>query len=228
MVRRAKAGRRRLWLAGGFAGAVAVLAAGVAFGATTIVGQADNHYAPGPYTINQGEVAQFQVLGSTHNVTAHQTGPDGGALFRSATISGGTTPVGGTQYLTAGDYTFFCSVHPATMQATLHVTGAGTPLARPAATLSLRTKTISKALMRGLLVAVNMSAKTDGVSLAATLGKATIAKASDLSTAAGQQFAVLKLTKSGKSKLRGLSKASVKLTATIPFGSPASAKGKLR
>ncbi len=73
-----------------------------------------------------------------------------------------------------------------------------------------------------------MSAKTDGVSLAATLGKATIAKASDLSTAAGQQFAVLKLTKSGKSKLRGLSKASVKLTATIPFGSPASAKGKLR
>ena len=44
----------------------------------------------------------------------------------------------------------------------------------------------------------------------------------------GQQFAVLKLSKSGKNKLSRLSKATVTVAADIPFGSPASAKAKLK
>ncbi len=192
-----------------------------------IVGNADNTFSASTYTIDQGEVAQLQVLGSSHNATAHQSGPDAKALFRSSTISGGMTPVDGTQYLSAGDYTFFCSVHPSTMQATLHVTGAGAPQARPSATLSLRTKTISKATKKGLLVAVNATAKDDGVTLTAKLGKATIGRASGISLAAGQQVEVLKLTKAGKSKLSGKDKATITVTADIPFGSPATAKGKL-
>ena len=45
------------------------------------------------------------------------------------------------------------------MQATLHVAGAGAPVARPSATVSLRTRTISKALKKGFLVGVNPLAR---------------------------------------------------------------------
>jgi hypothetical protein len=119
-------------------------------------------------------------------------------------------------------------VHPSTMQATLHVSGNGTPQARPSATLALRTKTISKALKKGLLVAVNASTKIDGVGLTAKLGNTKIGGANDISLAAGQQTDVVKLSKAGKSRLRGRSTSKVSVTAEIPFGSPASAKGKLK
>jgi plastocyanin len=218
---------KRIWVVAGLASAGALLAAGFAFGAAPIVGNADNTYSAPTYTINQGEVAQLQVLGSSHNATAHPAGPDGKALFRSQTISGGTTPVDGTQYLSAGDYTFFCTIHPSTMQATLHVAGAGAPVARPQASLSVRTKTISKALKKGILIGLNATAKDDGATLVAKLGKTTIGQANDLSLAAGQQFETLKLSKAGKSKLRGKDKATITVSAEIPFGSPATAKGKL-
>jgi plastocyanin len=218
---------KRLWLVVGLVAAFSVLAAGLAFGAAPIVGTASNTFDAGAYTIDQGDVAQLQVLGSSHNVTAHPAGPDGKALFRSSTISAGTTPVDGTQYLSAGDYTFFCSVHPGTMQATLHVTGAGAPLARPQATLSVRTKTISKALKKGILVGVNTTAKDDGVSLTAKLGKTTIGQATRLSLTDGQQFEVVKLSKAGKSMLSRKDRATITVSAELPFGSPATAKGKL-
>jgi hypothetical protein len=219
--------RNRLALAGGLVVAIGLLVAGIAFGAAPIIGQGDDTYSLGPFTIDQGEVAQFQVTGSTHNVTANQKGPDDQALFRTPTISGGSTGVQGTQFLTAGDYTFFCTVHPTTMQATLHVTSNGAPQARPAAQLSVRSKKLAKVSKKGLLVAITSTAKVDGASLEAKLGKATIGKVDGLSLAAGQQFETLKLTKAGKSKLKGKKKASVTVTATIPFGAPAAAKSKL-
>jgi hypothetical protein len=67
----------------------------------------------------------------------------------------------------------------------------------------------------------------DGASLVAKLGKSTIGKVDGLSLTAGQQFATVKLSKAGKSKLSKKSKASVTVTATIPFGTPATAKSKL-
>jgi plastocyanin len=218
---------RRLWFAAGLVVALALFVGGLAFAAAPIVGQADNTFSAPTYTIDQGEVAPLQVTGGTHNATARQNGPDGGALFRSPTISGGTTGVAGTQYLGSGDYTFFCTIHPSTMQATLHVSGAGTPQARPSATLTPRSKKISKVIKKGLLVAINSTARVDGVSLAAKLGKATIGKADGLGLAPGQQFAIVKISKAGKSKLRKKSKAKVTVTASIPFGSPATGKAKL-
>jgi plastocyanin len=212
----------------GLAIAGALFVGGLAFAASqTIVGTGSNTYTAPTYTADQGEVVQFQVTGSSHNVTAHQSGPDGGALFRTPTISGGTTGVQGTQFLSAGTYTFFCSVHPSTMQATLNVTSNGTPQARPSARLSVRSKKLAKVTKKGILVAITSSAKVDGASLVAKLGKATIGQISGLSLAAGQQFATVKLSKAGKSKLSKKSKASVTVTATIPFGSPASGKSKL-
>jgi plastocyanin len=218
---------RRLWFAAGLVVALALFVGGLAFAAAPIVGQADNTFSAPTYTIDQGEVAPLQVTGGTHNATARQNGPDGGALFRSPTISGGTTGVAGTQYLGSGDYTFFCTIHPSTMQATLHVSGAGTPQARPSATVSLRSKKISKVSKKGLLVAITSTAKVDGASLVAKLGKATIGKADGLGLAPGQQFAIVKISKAGKSKLRKKSKAKVTVTASIPFGSPATGKAKL-
>jgi plastocyanin len=209
-------------------GAMAYAGLALAASDTIVGGPGESFSPPGTFNADQGEIVPFRNDGGSHNVTARQSGPDGGALFRSETTAGGTSPVNGTQYLATGDYPFFCSVHPTTMQGTLRVTGAGAPQARPSATLTLRTKKISKALKRGLLVGINSSAKVDGASLVAKLGKTTIGKAAGLSWFAGQQAQVVKLTKSGKSKLRAKGKATVKVTADIPFGSPVTAKGKLK
>ena len=220
--------RRRIWLVAALAVAGLMFASGLAFAASaTIVGQADNTFSAGLYTADQGEVSQLQVTGSMHNVTAGQTGPDGKPLFRSSTISGGATPVTGTQYLPAGAYQFFCSVHPTTMTGTLQVTSNGTPQPRPQATVKLTSRKLSKVLKRGLSISINSSAKVIGVDLVAKLGKTTIATASNLAWLAGQQFETVMLTKAGKKKLNGRSKASVTITAAIPFAAPASAKAKL-
>jgi plastocyanin len=220
--------RRRLYFGLAVVMAGLVFAGGIALAASqTIVGQADSTFTATTYTADQGEVVPFQVTGDQHNVTARTNGPDGQALFRSPTITGGTTGVNGTQYLSAGDYTFYCTIHPTTMQATLHVTSNGTPQARPTAQVSVKSRKLAKVTKKGVQVAVTTSAKVDGASLVAKLGKATIGKVDNLSLAAGQQFATIKLSKSGKNKLKNKSKASVSVVASIPFGSPASGKAKL-
>jgi plastocyanin len=227
MVRR-RAGRR-IWLASGLAVGVLVCVTGLAFAASaTIIGQANDTFSAGLYSTDQGEVSQLQVTGGSHNVTARQTGPDGKALFRSATITGGSTPVSGTQYLSTGAYEFFCTVHPTTMNGVLNVTANGTPQPRPSATLTVNTRKLSKVLKRGRLsVEISSTAKVDGVELVARLGKVEIARKPNVSWFPGQQFDKLTVTKAGKNKLRGRKKASITLTATIPFASPASAKAKL-
>src|SRR3954452_25029436 len=195
--------KNKVALAAGVVVAIVLFAGGLAFAASqTIVGQADDHFDHPTYTTDQGEVVQFQVTGSTHNTTARQSGPDGQALFRSPTISGGNTGVQGTQFLSTGDYSFFCTIHPATMQATLHVTSNGAPQPRPSAQVSVRSKKLSKVSKKGILVALTTSAKVDGASLAAKLGKTTLGKVDGLSLAAGQQIVTLKLSKAGKSALR--------------------------
>jgi plastocyanin len=218
---------KRLGLVAGLVTAGVLFAGGIAFAASqTIIGQIDDTYTAATYHTDQGEIVPFQSTGNTHNATANQKGPDGKALFRSPTIDSGVTGVQGTQYLPAGTYTFFCTVHPTTMQATLVVDPVGTPQARPSATAKLRTKTISKAL-KGLLVQITSSVKIDGVTVTAKLGKATIGKAT-ASLFAGAQTVKVKLSKSGKSKLSKKSSAKVSVTAGIPFGAPATAKGNLK
>lgn len=227
MFKRGNTGRR-LGLAVAIVAFAAMAYAGFALAASdTIVGQVDSTYNAPTYTTDQGEVVPFQVTGDTHNVTARQNGPDGKALFRSPDISGGTTGVQGTQYLSAGDYTFYCTIHPTTMQATLHVTSNGVAQARPTAQVSVRSKKLAKVSKKGVQVAITTSAKVDGASLVAKLGKATIGKADGLSLSAGQQVTTIKLTKAGKNKLKGKTKASIAVTANIPFGSPATGKTKL-
>jgi plastocyanin len=225
MLRRGSRGRR-IWLVAAVAAVAVMVYAGIALASSPIVGQADDTYSAPSYVIHPGEVAQLQVTGSSHNATARSNGPDGQALFRSPTISGGGAAVDGTQYLPAGDYAFFCTVHPTTMQATLHVAGAGQPLPRPSVSLVVKGKSLSKAVKKGLVVSANASTAIAGVKLTAKLGQATIGTKT-VSLAAGPQKARLKLSKPGRSKLQKKGKATVKVTAEIPFGSPVSAKRKL-
>jgi plastocyanin len=229
VLRRRENGERvRLIFCLGAAGAVFV--AGVALAATqTIEGRSDNTFSAATYTTDQGEVAPLQVTGGTHNATASGNGPDGKPLFRSATISGGTTPVNGTQYLTSGSYPFICTIHPSTMQATLVVTGNGTPQARPHMDLKLVSSKLAKVVKKGKLrVGINASVRSDDVSVEAKLGKASLGRAQNLSLPAGPSSAVLKLTKAGKSKLAGRDKATILLNGSVAFGAPSSAKGKLK
>jgi len=206
----------------------ALLATGTAFAVSqTIVGQADNTFNAASYTSNPGDVVQLQVTGSQHNATASALGPDGKALFRSASITGGTTPVNGTQYLSAGTYQFICTIHP-NMVANLVVSGPGTPVARPSVTLKVTATKLSKAIKQGIRVQSTASAKVDGVSLTAKLGKTTIGTATNQSIAQGAAFETIKLSQAGKSKLRKVKKASITVTGDVPFGSPASTKAKLK
>jgi plastocyanin len=226
MLKRGSTGRR-FWLLIAVAAIGAMAYAAIALAADPI-NATDNAFNAPTYTMNQGERPTFTNGGANqHNATARTNGPDNRALFSTPTLNGGQqATLNGTQYLTAGTYTFFCTIHPTEMQATLVVTGSGTPQARPSATAKLKTKTISKAL-KGLLVGINASTKIDGVTVTAKLGKATIGKTT-ASLFAGDQTVKVKLSKSGKSKLRKKSSAKVSVTADLPFGAPATAKGKLK
>lgn len=227
MLRRGTAGRR-FWVMVAVVAIGAMGYAAYALAADTITATDDFYNAPS-YTMSQGERPTFANGGANqHNVTAQQNGPDKRVLFSTPTLNGGgSAAVDGTQYLTAGTYTFFCTIHPTTMQATLVVTGNGTPQARPSATAKLRTKTISKALKKGLQVAVTASTQVNGATVTAKLGKATLGK-TGASLSAGAQNVKLKLSKAGKSKLRKKSSAKVTVTVDVPFGAPATAKGKLK
>jgi plastocyanin len=218
--------RGRIALAGGLVVAITLFAGGLAFAASeTIIAQSDDGFSAATYTADQGEVVPLQVSGDSHNATARQNGPDGQALFRSPTISSGSAGVQGTQYLSAGDYAFYCSVH-LNMVATLHVTSNGTPQARPSSSIKLTRRSVSQTIKKGLKLNMTPTTRIEGVTLTAKLGKATIGKKTT-TLAEGFNAPVVKLSKAGKSKLRGKSSAKVSVTADIPFGSPVTGKAKL-
>jgi plastocyanin len=216
-------GRRRGALAAAVAATVLGLGAAVAWAApAAIVGKADDTFDAGSYSHDGGTVAQLTVTGSNHNVSANANGPDGKVLFRSETISSGSAPVNGTQYLNAGSYPFICTIHP-NMQATLNVTGTGLP--RPTVDVAVTSRKLSKVLKKGKLAVKVTTSGAPEVALAAILGKRTIATGR---VAPGGTTGALKLTKSGRQALAGKDKATLRVTGAIEFGAPDTAKAKLK
>lgn len=216
--------RRRGVLAGAAVAAALGVGAAVAWAApATIVGDGANAFDAGIYAHEGGTVAQLTVTGSNHNVTAGANGPDGKALFRSNTITGGSTPVNGTQYVSAGSYAFICTIHPDTMKATLNVTGSGLP--RPTVDVAVSSRKLAKVLKKGKLAVKVATTGAPEVALKAALGKRTIATGT---VPAGGTTAALKLTKSGRQALAGKDKATVRVTGAIDFGAPDTAKAKLK
>jgi plastocyanin len=231
VAKRREAGRRVLTVAI-LAIAGVFLATGISLAVNDQITAVDNSFTGSPYSTDQGLTVPFKNNGlSSHNVTATAAGPDGKPLFRSATISGGGAgTVDGTQYLPTGDYAFFCTIHGSIMSGTLHVTGAGSAVARPQISLAVTSRKLAKVVKKGKLqVNVGALTRSDNISVEAKLGKTTLGRATVVSLAAGaKQTVAVKLNKSAKRKLAQKSKATVLVNAAVPFGSPASTKAKLK
>ena len=216
--------------------AVAGVAGVAAFGAVQALGASEPittsttccSYGKASFTIDQGTVATFQNLdpgSSQHDVTAVKSGKGGGPLFRSATISAGQTPVNGTNSLAPGTYRFFCSVHATEMSGDLVVVGVPSGV-----TVKVLSRNLGGVVSSGKLK-VKLSATTarNGITVTASKGKKTLGSKRGINLTAGAVRTVgLRLSKGGRNALKNLGSAKVKVTATVPSASPATATQRLR
>lgn len=184
-------------------------------------------FIDGPFEQPRGEVAAFvNPAGATafHNVYATAAGPDGGELFRSATIEPGKeTPVAGTQYLDTGTYPFVCTVHPG-MEGSLSVDAGGAPQARPAVRVSIPRQGIRVVQRKGVLkVAVASRTGASGVSVTITVAGTKAGRAGSISIGSGRSATVaVRLSARGRQVLKGRKSVRVEATAKVSFGSPSS------
>ena len=111
---------------------VLLAAAPAAHADQAIVAGPNSTYLTTSVSMDQGEPLTFYSFDApNHDVVSHTKGADGKPLFGTPLIGAGESAfVEGSQFLTAGTYHFFCSIH-ANMQGNLTVTSAGTP-GRPA------------------------------------------------------------------------------------------------
>jgi plastocyanin len=206
------------------AGALALIGAAGAYAADTIiapVGADTLGFSSNDYTMDQGEKATFHNAdpGVPHNVTANGK-LSGKPLFRSPTITGdASAAVGGTQFLIHGDYSFFCTIHP-NMTATLHVTTAGTPVARPNIKVAILSSKLARVRSSGKArVKVKAVTKSDDVALKLKLGNRQLASKANIDLAVGQvRKLTLKLGKKARNALANRTQAKLKLIGTVPFG----------
>ena len=172
-------------------------------------------------TIDQGERVTFQNNDvEAHDVTSKGMAADGSRLFKTPFVSGGqSAQVAGAEFLTAGSYGFFCSIHPQ-MEGTLTVTTAGTPAPRPtdrtAPRISLRIldSRLSRVRRRRALRARVTTSERATVTLTARVGRTRVATGRVELSAAGSKTARLRLTRAGRRKLAGLRRARISLRAS--------------
>ena len=196
----------------------------------------DNNFDTSDGAIDEGFTGVLVNDGpsNTHNVTGDANGPDGKPLFRTGNVPAGQMrEIDGTQYLSAGSYAFFCSLHPG-MTGTLPVSdGLGTdPKPRPDISLKVKSKKLGKVVDSGKLK-VKVKAKeptpAEGIRLKGKKGKKAITKGKSLNLAAGAAKTVkLKLSDRGLDKLAGADSAKVKVEGTVDFGFGDKASKKLR
>jgi plastocyanin len=214
------------------AGALCALAAAwAALALPTADAAADQRIEAGPgtqylttfVTMAQGERLTFLNLDVTgHDVTARKL-RKGRALFGTPVLGTGSSAfVDGSQYLTSGQYAFYCSVHPF-MQGTLTVTSAGKPAKRPGG--DSRAPGIAIEIVSGKLADVQKSGKlqvsyhTDeagSVRLSGTerVGKKSFALPKDSRQVAANRPVRLSLTLSSDARkaLSGASKATFSIS----------------
>jgi len=191
-------------------------------------------FDPGPFTQGLGEIATFDNTKSTapHDVVATGKGPDGQPLFlmSGAILGGDTAPVNGTQYLKAGTYPFYCSIHGAAMSGELTVDGgSGTAVARPSVKVSFIGQKLNQVRRVGVKVKLKAVTASRNVTVTASKGKVKLGSTKVPSLSAGQNKTVtISLTKSGRKALGKGKVAQISLKATVPFGNPASASRRVR
>jgi plastocyanin len=202
-----------------------------AFGAAQTIIASDNAFSAASYAMDQGDSPPFNNSGvNQHNVTATGKGPDGKPLFDTLTIGPGNTTLSGTEFLTTGAYTFFCTIHPSTMTATLLVSANGTPTRRPTIALKVvSTRLDTVARKGGLQVQVRAPTVASGIELTAKLGKKTLGKAPAPALSAGTKRRVtIDLSRAARAALEKKSKATIKVQGTLRFGAPVTTKRKLK
>jgi hypothetical protein len=134
--------------------------------------------------------------------------------------------VAGTEYLTPGSYPFVCTIHVG-MAGTLLVSGDGA-LPRPSVSVAIASSKLAKVRKGRLKVSVTAATASSDVSLIARVGRRTLPPVPDVDLAAGQtRKLTLKLTNAAKKDLKDVEKAKVTLSASVPFGAPATAKRTL-
>lgn len=190
-------------------------------------------YETGPFVQGLGETATFDNSQSTspHDVASTQTGPDGQPLFFSDAILGGqSTPIQGTEYLAAGTYPFYCTIHGAAMSGQLTVDGAsGTVVPRPSVKVSVLKQKLKQLRKKGVL-RVKVAATAGGpITLVLAKGKAEIARKEGLSFTAGQAKTVaFRLGKTGRRAVKKGKKVKLRIDASVPFGNPTAASRTFR
>lgn len=208
---------------------------GTAHAAPTEVVAADEccEFLDRPYEQPRGEVARFvnpETADAIHNVYSTEFGPDRGPLFLSGTISpGDESPIRGTQYLNAGRYPFFCTVHPATMTGELQVTDSGTAARRPSIRLAIPAQRLSTLVKKGT-VRLTVSSPT-GIrrgSLKVRVGQARIRPAILDELPAGATRVTFTIPAKVRKSLRGKRSVTVVGEAAVPFGLPANARRVIR
>lgn len=191
-------------------------------------------FQPGPLIQGLGETAQFQngAEVTPHDVTSTEAGPDGNPLFFSEPIVGGqVTPVAGTEYLTAGNYPFFCNLHGTSMSGELIIDGSsGKAKPRPSLKAQIANQKLKTVRKRGVLkVKVTAVTAVAGATVIASKGKVELGLKEKVSLGAGKSATYsLRLTNAGRKAIRKGKTVQVTIKASAPFGKPASATRKLR
>ena len=182
-----------------------------------------NVFNPTTYTHDAGTIANMTwAAGGSHNVTGTVSGADGKPIMSSDTIGSGVTAVKGSQYLPIGSYPFICTIHFG-MNGTLNV-NAGTPLPRPAIAVKLASKGIDKVAKKGK---VNVKVTLTGAEPATVTLKLGKLPLGTRDTNKSGTLAI-PISNAGKTAIGRKSKATITIDATVPFGSPVKATGKLK
>jgi plastocyanin len=179
----------------------------VASSDATIHAQSGSVYSPSRPTIDQGTHVVLENQDSTqHNIVSDDYSPDGSRLFGSSTTNpGSSAPVAGTEYLTTGSYSFFCSIHQG-MRGTLVVSSAGTPVPRPQTPdrirpglkLAVLTRSLDTSLLRRALLVHARSTEFVHVRVVARRHGRRIAIGRTVVRKAGFRGVRLRLTRFGR------------------------------
>ena len=187
-------------------------------------------FSKAEFQSNEGERPLYSGNGlDFHNVSARGRGSDGAKLFRSADIKGGTSPVEGAQYLSAGSYPFECTLHFG-MEATLVIGSDGTPKARPKVAAVILRQTLDRVRQTGRLK-VRLRTVTGALGVIATARGAgsVLARQGRINLGRNATRVVgLQLTRRGRATLAGRRSARISLTLKVPYGSAASVSRTLR
>lgn len=190
-------------------------------------------YLPGPYAQDRGQRAIFDNTGSTtyHDVEAKQKGPDGKALFSMGglTPGGKSAPIRGTEYLKAGSYPFYCTLHGTAMSGVLIINDAGTAVARPSVKVSLVNQKLRQVRKAGVKARIKAITASTGVVITAKKGKVTLGSKRGLTLKAGQAKTItLPLTKAGRKAVKKARSVKIKLGASVPFGKSVNTTRKVK